>query len=243
MRALSASQIVSIWERGLGQPPLDRALILLAAARPDLVPEQLASLAIGRRDACMFRLRESIFGPTASAAAGCPRCFAALEFTIRTADLAADAPPEREGQYEFAMDGVKLRFRLPDSADLQAIAHFPDVETARRQLLERCVIEASRGGEALRHEELPEQAIAMLGSRLAECDPLADISLDLTCSECGHAWRLGFDIAGFLWREIEAFAKRLLIEVHTLARFYGWSEADILAMSSGRRHYYLEMAG
>ena len=36
-------------------------------------------------------------------------------------------------------------------------------------------------------------------------------------------------------------AKRLLGEVHQLARAYGWPEATILAMSSRRRHFYLEL--
>jgi hypothetical protein len=243
MRALSASQIVSVWERGLGQHPLDRALILLAAARPDLGAEQLSSLALGRRDACLMRLRESIFGPVANASAECPRCSAALEFTVSTTDLAGAAPADGEVVNALDAEGVTLSFRLPDTADLKAIASLPDVEAARRQLLERCVLEASQDGVAISRESLPEEVIALVASRLAECDPLADVSLDLTCAECGHKWGLAFDVASFLWREMDALAKRLLIEVHTLARFYGWSEGDILAMSSGRRHYYLEMAG
>jgi hypothetical protein len=50
-----------------------------------------------------------------------------------------------------------------------------------------------------------------------------------------------FDIGAFLWEEIAAQARRLLREVHTLARAYGWREADILVMSAARRQAYLEM--
>ena len=49
------------------------------------------------------------------------------------------------------------------------------------------------------------------------------------------------DIAGFFWAELDAWARRLLREIHTLARFYGWSEAEILALSPLRRRCYLEM--
>jgi len=52
-----------------------------------------------------------------------------------------------------------------------------------------------------------------------------------------------FDILTYLWSEIEDWAQRLLLEVHTLALAYGWSERDILAMSPRRRRLYLEMVG
>lgn len=243
MQALSASEIVTIWEQGSGRHPVDRALALLAVACPGIDPEQLASLAIGRRDTCLMRLRESIFGPAATGAARCPRCSESLEFTIRTADWVAEVPPEREGPYELAQGGLALKFHLPDSADLRAIATCPDVPAARRLLLERCVLEACRDGVGIGWEALSEQEAVELGSHMAQCDPLADISLDLECAVCGQGWSVAFDIASFLWHEIDALAKRLLGEVHTLARFYGWSEADILALSSARRNYYLEKAG
>jgi len=50
-----------------------------------------------------------------------------------------------------------------------------------------------------------------------------------------------FDIVSFFWSEICVQAKRLLREVHILARAYGWREADILSMSAARRQLYLEM--
>ncbi len=36
-------------------------------------------------------------------------------------------------------------------------------------------------------------------------------------------------------------AERLLREVHTLARAYGWSEGAILELGSARRERYLEL--
>ena len=40
---------------------------------------------------------------------------------------------------------------------------------------------------------------------------------------------------------MEGRAKRLLMDVHLLARAYGWSEAEVLALSPARRRFYLEM--
>ena len=39
---------------------------------------------------------------------------------------------------------------------------------------------------------------------------------------------------------MDARAQRLLMEVHLLARAYGWREADILGMSPARRNAYLQ---
>jgi hypothetical protein len=52
---------------------------------------------------------------------------------------------------------------------------------------------------------------------------------------------MAFDIAAYLWQEVDARARRALRDTHTLARAYGWREADILAMSDFRRQQYLEM--
>jgi len=243
MSALSASQIVGIWERGLRQARVDRAITLAAVACPDCEAEQLTALRLGRRDALLFSLRESIFGPTMNASATCPRCAETVEFTLRTTDLNADAAADGEETHELSEEGVVVRFRVPNSADLRAIAQCGDVSAARSRLLECCVLDASHGGEALGCADLSEPLVAKLAARLAETDPLADITLDLKCAGCGHLWCVALDIAAFLWSEIDAFARRLMLEVHALARAYGWSEADILAMGAGRRQFYLEMAG
>ena len=77
-------------------------------------------------------------------------------------------------------------------------------------------------------------------AHMAQADPQADIQLSLVCPQCGHQWQAAFDIASFFWSEINAWANRMLREVHILASRYGWSETDILAMSPWRRQFYLE---
>jgi hypothetical protein len=72
---------------------------------------------------------------------------------------------------------------------------------------------------------------------------MGDVQLSLACPACKRQWETAFDIASFLWGEIHAWAQRVLREVATLARVYGWREADILSMSAGRRQAYLELIG
>ncbi|MEA1978379.1 MAG: phage baseplate protein, partial [Chloroflexota bacterium] len=65
--------------------------------------------------------------------------------------------------------------------------------------------------------------------------------MTLTCPECSHQWEVLFDIASFLWTEINNWAERTLRTVHQLASAYGWAEREILNLSPVRRQLYLGM--
>ena len=64
----------------------------------------------------------------------------------------------------------------------------------------------------------------------------------IVCPACGAAYVADLDVAGFVWAELRASAQRLLGEVDTLARAYGWTEPDVLALGERRRAAYLELA-
>jgi len=232
--------LLKVWETGQDRHPLDRALILLDAAYPEPTWDELAALSVGERDARLFALRERILGSRLDIYAECPRCGEGLEFGVAVADLLA-VPNAEEEIREVSMEGLSVRFRLPDSRDLGAATACQDVDEARALLVRRCVLQAERDGLQLAPNDLPDGAVSELARRMSECDPLAEVLLDLRCPACDHTWQALFDIASFFWKELAAQASRLLSEVHVLARAYGWSEADILGMNSRRRQFYLEM--
>jgi hypothetical protein len=126
-----------------------------------------------------------------------------------------------------------------------SVAACEDAREGRMMLARRCLLGARRGEPRAEPvelpDELPEQLMSELAARMIEHDPQAEVLLDLDCPACGHSWLVVFDIASFLWGEISALARRLLRDVHSLARAYGWSESDILSMSDARRQFYLEM--
>ncbi len=258
MRALSASELLSVWERGLAQPPVQQALLLLAAACPDVPSSALAEFSIGQRDARLLMLREGTFGPRVVSLATCPACSQCLELSFDVADIRAAPEPAalegdlREPLQEFSVNvaDYEVRFRLPNSLDVAAVAHSPrkgifdeDVEAARSRLIERCLVRACHDNEDVSAAQLPEDVVNAVAARMAEADPQGDAQLALTCPACRHAWQATFDVASFFWSEINAWATRLLREVHDLASAYRWSEADILVMSPLRRQLYLEMTG
>ena len=238
MRAPSAVELINAWERGVTQHPVDRALTLLSAACPELTFAELASMSIGGRDAQLLALREALFGTRLDCVALCPRCDARLEFKLDARELAARAGDEDEDE-EFDLEDLRVKIRAPNSFDLAAAAVADDVTSARRLLLQRCILPAQDGDPPM-VEKLSEKALEAVAERFARTDTHADVTLDLACADCTHCWQLGFDIAAFLWSEVSALARRHLRDVHTLAWAYGWSEADILAMSPARRQFYLE---
>lgn len=249
MRAFTASQLLSLWEHGLAQPAWQRALSLLAASLPDFTAEDLAKLPVGQRDACLLDLRERVFGHRLRSLATCPACGERLELSFDITDIRIEsaAGPD-EGQMRgpddrlsLAMDGYEATFRPPNSLDLAAIAGMRSPEQARLHLLERCVLSAEENGKVCEVADLPEPITAAIAERIASSDPQGDVQISLSCPACAHEWQAAFDILTFFWVEINAWAQRILREVHLLARAYGWREEDILALSPWRRQAYLQM--
>jgi hypothetical protein len=231
MQALTSGPLLDIWERGQGRGTVERALLLLASASPDLDADGCADLSIGERNAAILRLRRSMFGTQLPGAVHCPNCRQQLEFQVDVDDLlsAAAAAPECELTIRKG-----LRFRLPTSRDLLAVAQCDDADAAARRLLRLCCIEAPDG------QQWSQALLAETETRMAAADGVADVELQLDCAACGHAWVDYLDIIRFFWEELDRHVQHVLDDVHRLASVYGWDEQQILAMSSARRAAYLE---
>jgi hypothetical protein len=233
MRPLSVTELLDVWDHGQAQPPVQRALILLAAACPDTHTDALATLSIGRRDAHLLTLREWTFGRHMVGTATCPSCGERLELALDVETIRMASEPDRPVERTLDINGYRVQFHLPSSEDVADLAQTEDPLCARRQLLDRCI----EHGEP----PLPDIVLDAVAQRMAELDPQADVQLALQCPSCSHPWHDPFDIATFFWGEINAWAVRILREVHMLAAAYGWSESDILTMNARRRQVYLDM--
>ncbi len=247
MRLLSPTDLLSVWEDGSTQHPLDRALTILAAACPESPRRELARLSVGRRDSLLFAARALSSGPLLAGLHECPSCGAqnVFEFDGREAfdqrEQFGRREQEAERVFELREGDFAAEFRLPDSLDLACALRRADAGDARAELLRRCVLRAQFDGHETRGDELPPQLAEAVESAMAERDPQADVRLDLTCEACAHTSQIGLDMAAFFWAEIAAAAKRVMRDVHTLARAYGWDEPTVLALGPARRQFYLEM--
>lgn len=246
MRPLTASQLLQVWEQGMNRSPVQQALLLLAAVLPDMSLAALAELSIGRRDAHLLALREQLFGPQLVSVVACPICSQKLEFTCNTSDIRTSEAAELADLFTWRDEEYEAQFRLPNSLDLTAVTRQPEpsddeVANVQHQLLTRCLISITLQNEAVTVDRLPSPVIEKIVDCMAQADPQADVQLALSCAACGHRWSATFDIVAFLWAEINIWALRTLHEVHRLASAYSWREADILALSAWRRHYYLNL--
>ncbi|QTA89105.1 hypothetical protein [Desulfonema magnum] len=237
-------KILRVWELAQQQHPVDQAMIILQTAFPEKSWDDLALLSIGQRNDLLLLIRERTFGRKLHGVAKCDQCSQELEFIADVDELRdKSGTADRDKSDErLKFEAYEMKLRLINSFDLAAAANCSDVKSARRLLAERAILELSCARTEISAGQLPDSVIAVISERIAESDPQANMKIEVECPECGSELLLPIDIAAYLWREIEAQAKRLLREVSILARYYGWREADILGMSAVRRHQYMEMA-
>jgi hypothetical protein len=232
----ATADLVTIWDRAQGLGPLNRAQFLSRLAL-SAAEEAVDDIPIGQTNSRIFRLRSVLFGSDMLAVASCSSCGTTLEIAVRVEDFlaAAPAPGDASTLHEIAANNETVRFRLPTLDDLAAIEPGTAPEDAAARLLGACIVDPQTG--------FPEIVGQLVLARMAELDPLADTMLHLTCESCGSHFDCAFDIAAFTWREIEASAARILGDVHTIARIYGWTEGDILGLTPARRQVYLDLIG
>lgn len=245
MQALSAASLLALWESGLGLDSPSRAQLLLAAALPEQQRADLANFSIGERDYYLLQVRQLLFGTQMINIAQCPNCQERVEWESKTTDLLLAG----EGKYPIAKclsiqhDSYQIVFRLPKFQELAWLfQQTPAISTPQELLLQSCVLEVRKANdEVIPFAELPLISQQAVLEAMEAADPLARIDLDLSCPACGCQWQALFDITSFLWAETQAWAERTLRSVHLLAKAYGWSELDILAMTPTRRQLYLGM--
>ena len=232
MKIPSSSEFLSLWERGQRMHPLDQGLLALQAAEVRSSYEELAALPLGQRNCELLALHAACFSEAVAGWTDCPECGQRLEFELNTGDLMS----QHTGGSQPVVTAGGLAFRLPNSSDLAAAAREQDLRSAAVRLLDSCVLEPTHQAATWSDDQIAE-----VGNRMALADPLAKTRLDMTCSACGHSWVELLDVTMFLWIEVDGEVRRLLHDVHLLASHYGWSEAEILALSEWRRSLYREM--
>jgi hypothetical protein len=192
--------------------------------------ERIRRMLVGDRDYLMLELRRLTLGDEVVAVIACPACNAPLDAEFQVSDVPVERRPQTAAWYT-GERGV--RFRLPTGGDQEAVLGL-EAPAAEEALLKRCLW-GEEGVELSRAER--EAAIAEMERQA----PRVDLELDLTCSECGHRFLTPFDMTAFFFEEMRARSGQLLREVHTLAFYYHWSEADILGLGRRRRHAYLNL--
>jgi hypothetical protein len=239
---LTAAQLLELVDAGTGENAAARGRLLGAAAsgRPG---DGVDRLSLGGRDAWILALRCATFGDVLPARVVCPDCGLMLSVKVPRAAVSRQEPPDDEDEQPIVHvehGSLAVEARSPDGAVLAAAARCLDVESARLALIRGCVLSAWRDGEPVDPDALDHDALQRIGEAILESDPQAEVGVTMTCASCGHQLGAVLDIAEFFWREVSATSVQLLDEVHQLAIGYGWSEEQVLRLSSRRRREYVE---
>jgi hypothetical protein len=206
--------------------------VLAACVEPLPGRDVLATAAawtLGDRAALLLEVHRLLTGGPLAIVADCPSCKATMEAELGPDDL---RPPERASSpwHDTTVAGVRVRFRVPTGADLEA------ADGTAGALLRRIVL-AQDG-------DVPADLLeAHLSDQVAELDPQAEILLALACPACAAPVDALLDPVVHVRADLARAAERTALEVHGLARHYGWSEQAILALPAERRARYLALVG
>jgi hypothetical protein len=232
--ALPARDLLGLWERAVGLGPVERALALAEAAGAD--PVALRRQPLGRTNGSVLDLRETLMGPELTATAACPGCAARVEFTLDARVLRAMAPASDGTRTTLGEYVVDWRPPAPDDL-IAAVAGLDPVADLRRS----CLTVTDSEGRPVDAILLADRDLDAAEAAMAAADPLAEVLVSLACPGCGLGFEADVDPGTFVWAEIDARARLLLEDVDLLARAYGWTEPDVLALTEVRRAAYLRM--
>ena len=184
---------------------------------------EAATLAASDRDALLAALHRGMFSDDIISSIDCARCGQPFDMVFQLSALQRQLETERAPASVSAArelvtaDGTTIR--LPDAADEEDAASLGD--KARERLVVAILGEGADDGD--------------LDSQLEALAPILDVDLHPACFHCNEATTIRFDIQSFVLQRLLDRREHDLNEVHTLARGYGWSLAEILSLPTSLR--------
>jgi hypothetical protein len=222
------------------------------------VKEIIRRLTIGDRIALLLYLRGLTYGNNLQCVITCPKCKEIMSLNISIPDIISSSfltAPKAE--YEINVEEFVLKIRPLNGADLESIifSNYKDrnynndndnnnksTNNKAEQLIRSCIISSNpqiSDGSSI--TKLGQDFFAIIGSKLEEIDPLAEIFYNLSCPCCHDSFRASFNAEDFVLRDIQLRKSQLEREVHWLAFNYHWNEETILSLPVTRRRLYVEL--
>jgi hypothetical protein len=156
----------------------------------------------------------------------CEGCGTPIEVPVPVDELLGAAPaadPERASAERVSATGATV---VVPTVDDVATAAAVGAEAAS-------LLAAACGVDGLDDRERQHALDA-----LDEAHPLLAPSVLITCPSCGHRAEAAIDVVDLAWAAVAERARVSLDDVVVLARAYGWSEAEVLAVPADRRALY-----
>ncbi|MEU7603594.1 hypothetical protein [Streptomyces sp. NPDC041003] len=234
MRSLAEPKLLlRAWEQAASAPEAARSAVFvhLAGLSPDL--DAALDLDVGACASLAALAHTIAFGCEVAGVVACQACGELMDTQIRLppAEELAVVPAARA---HGALVG-DLTVRPPTTRHLIAAAAVPD--RARTVLLSCCVRRSD--GAPFDPSSLTAEEEAWLDAAAERLTGEALLMLRMQCPACDRLVRAALDPGAVLWDQIDVAALQLMEDVAALARAFGWSEADVLAMPASRRAAYL----
>ena len=236
--AAVAAGLLDIWPALALRDPIETPAAILRRFASEA--EASPSRTLGTRDRALLRCRRSILGDRLDMLASCPRCATEVEAEASCSALMTTAIADERG-WTMRVGAYRLEVRPVDVAGAATAASAATVEEGRLRLLEQTVIRAERAGRPIPARALPPAVVSALSAALAEHDEGAELVLTFECPACALTWTDVLDVAQTVAAEFAGSARQLMADVDRLARAYGWTEAEILALPRLRRAAYIAL--
>ena len=228
---LTSRQIVYLAQVCSGLHILDAELTILRTAFPELSPERMLEWTIGEKTRALLITRANTFGHEIDGQFSCTQCHEQLSVSMNISALLSVAQP-KEQRFDLLIEDESIPCRLPTVKHLIHSIKSDDM----MEIAKLCVAQSDSA-------QLDKSILPALIHEFETRDPLIKTSIKSDCLGCQHTDRYQFSIGHYFLQEMMIFSQRITMDVHTLARFYGWSESEILNMSQYRRNTYIEMIG
>lgn len=241
MTTVDPAWLLRAWERAGPVPPAARGAVLAWEAGLTSDLEAALDMPVDGLTGLVASLYTDYFGPAADAVLDCRSCGATLDVAVPVSVASTDRGGAPAACELVLPSGRRVKVRAPTTRDLLAVREEDDVAAS---LLARCVTEVGGAGP---DDDRPRDGVtcadaadtAAVDATLEDLAGAAAVVVRTSCPECGTSVTAPVDVALFLWDQVAREAPAVLADITDLAATFGWSEAEILALTPARRASYL----
>jgi hypothetical protein len=163
----------------------------------------------------------------------CSACGAMADLMFSIDEVPRTAPGAGFPAVEIGTTLGLRSFEAPNGYHEERFALQP-TEDPRRVFAALCGLSETAEADATRFDA---DDLARIDMALEEMSPEIADRVSAVCAVCGERSEMMIDPLGFAFPSVES----VLRDVHLIARAYGWSEEQILAMPIARRQAYVSM--
>lgn len=199
-------------------------------------------LSVGKRIECLLAIAVPARTQALDARLQCsnPSCREQMEIEIGAGELRElQHRADEAGPVAVAAGGRTFRLRRPTGRDQRAwldAGYKGEAEAIVAAIRSLMLPDPADGAGPLTNEQ-----VAAIDAAMSAADPLVSFELRVKCPGCGREQDHAVDLEGLALQKIREARRRLLDDVHRIARRYHWSEGQIVALPPWRRAYYISL--